>query len=154
MNVIVGIDPDITTGIAIINMKSELVFLNSSKKYGFGGVVKELARRGSSLIIACDVAKIPEFVQLIASKFEAVLLSPENDLKRNSKNELVMNYEVKFSNYHERDALAAAVYAYKQYESLINKVLKKAGSRIFEPLIRDLVLKRVKNINVGIKKHK
>lgn len=153
MNIIAGIDPGITAGIAVLSMKGGLVFINSSKKYSASRVIKELARHGNPLILACGVAKVPEFIQLVAGKFEAVIISPEENLKRTSKNELVSSYEVKFNNYHERDALAAAVHAYKQYEPLINKVLKKAGEKIFESLIRDLVLKRVKNINVGVKRY-
>ncbi len=153
MNTIVGIDPGITAGIAVLDMKGNLLFLKSSKKYGLKSAIKKLASCGKPLIIATDVKKPPEFVQLVASKFDAVLTAPEADLKRADKERLVSHLNVKFNNHHERDALAAAVYAYKQYEPLISKVLKKAKD-VFEPLIRDLILKRTKNINTGIKKYK
>ncbi len=51
----------------------------------------------------------------ISSKFKnSALVSPEHNLRRKSKNELIEYYDTNFNNSHERDALAGAVYAYKK----------------------------------------
>ena len=153
MNLIIGVDPGITTAIAVLDMHGKLVLLKSSKNYGLQSVIKDLASLGEPLIISVDVSKLPESVQLIAHKFKSLTVAPVFDLKHDDKRKLVADYIVKFNNYHERDALSAAVYAFKRYESLINKVYNKAGEA-FELVVREVLLKEVKDIDTGVKKYK
>jgi predicted RNase H-like nuclease (RuvC/YqgF family) len=154
MNLIVGIDPGTTTGIAILDLKGELISLTSSRKYSVANVIKEITRHGNPLIIGADISKIPRFVQSVASKFnEAVLVSPKTDLRKREKDRLVQDYDVRFENVHEHDALAAASHAYKKYKRMINKVKRKVDNRVFQPLIREIILRKVNNIEKGIRKH-
>lgn len=153
--IIVGLDPGSTTGVAVLDLFGNILSLHSSKRLGISEVIKLLSSIGSPIIISTDVSKPPFLVETVSSKFDALLVHPKHDLHHKEKGRLVRDYNmVKFSNWHENDALAAAVYALKRYKNMISKIQRKVDSEIFERLTRDIILRRVNNIKVGIKKYK
>ena len=113
-NLIVGIDPGITTAIAVLDLKGKLIQLYSSKDFSKNEIIKFIAELGNPIIFATDVFPPPKFVEKLASSFEAELFSPVQSLSISEKNELIGNYsevveKIEPSDSHQRDALAAAI---------------------------------------------
>jgi len=120
-HIIVGIDPGITTGIAVIDFSGSILSIKSGRELSRSAVIEFVSNYGKPVVITTDVAKAPNFVKKIASALSAVLYLPERNLTIEEKREIVQGYlernrlNIKVSNSHERDALAAAIKAYQHY---------------------------------------
>ena len=119
--VIVGIDPGVTTGVAILDLEGRVLHLESLKAVDRGSIVEIISRYGKPIIVAVDVSDIPESVKKLASQLGATLYTPPHDLSVAEKMGLVERIpsRVEVRDSHERDALAAA---YKAYLSLREKL--------------------------------
>ncbi|MFN3527961.1 MAG: DUF460 domain-containing protein [Candidatus Altarchaeaceae archaeon] len=122
MYLIVGIDPGTTVGIGILNFKGEVINFFSSKNMSVNNVVEYLNKYGNPAIIASDVDHISNFIYKIASAYNAKIFIPEKNLSVNEKIFLTRN--IKYHDNHQRDALSAAIYAYKNYKNIFNKIEK------------------------------
>jgi len=144
---IVGIDPGITTGIAVIDLNGKIVLLDSGKNYDRGEIVRILSEIGKPILFAVDVAEIPESVRWIAAKFGAQIYSPSQDLEAGEKRELAARILGKPPvDTHQRDALAAAYKAYlivKNKLETIEKQLRKMGIELNSTKIKEEVIKGV-----------
>jgi predicted RNase H-like nuclease (RuvC/YqgF family) len=155
MKTVVGIDPGVTTGIAIFDMNSFSDFYQSFSIRGasFSRLCDYISENGEPVIIACDVKKPPSLVRKTASAFNAVLSKPGKTITVAEKNRLVKRYV--FKNKHERDAIAAALLAKKRFSVLFRKVDSMLKVRNLVYLSDDiknlLVKKRAGNINHAIK---
>jgi uncharacterized protein len=120
MKYIAGIDPGLVSGIAIIDVNSKNYKLYSEKNFSFSSICSFLIENGDPIIIATDVASIPNSVKKIASSFGARLYKPAEDISVLRKKNLTKN--TGYKNLHERDALAAALTAKKEFVSLFEKI--------------------------------
>jgi len=120
---IVGIDPGTTTAVAALDLDGNLLHLGSSRQMNMGDVVESLYRVGKPLIIASDVQEMPYSVEKIRRSFSAVAYTPKQDVSVESKVELTAAYP--YNNDHERDALSAALDAYRQYRHKFQNLLKR-----------------------------
>ncbi len=136
-HIIVGIDPGTTTGIAALNLRGELVDLISSRAMSPSDVTEWIASRGRPLIIATDVFPTPSAVEKIKRSFNAILYSPGADIPAEDK--IAAAREHGYRNDHERDALAAAIGAYKRYKNKFMQVEKKAPPEVDPEEIKALV---------------
>jgi len=150
--IIVGIDPGTTSAVAAINLKGKLLALESRKNFGKNEIIKYISSIGSPTIIATDRELAPSLVMKISSGFNAVLFSPEEDLKHWEKQELTRSFDTKDS--HQRDALAAALNAYRRNEEKIKKVEKAIeGLNLWKYVdeIKDMIIReRCSNISEAI----
>jgi len=137
--IIAGIDPGTTTGIAALNLKGELVDLLSARAMSPPNVIEWLAERGKPLVVATDVFPPPEAVEKVKRSFSAVLYSPGSDIPSEEKIALAREYGYK--NDHERDALAAAVSAYKKYKNKFQQVEKKCPPGLDPDEVKALVVR-------------
>lgn len=167
-SLIVGIDPGISTGIAILDMHESLLHLSSRRNIGKSEVVRSIAKFGKPIIIAVDVVPAPKNVERIASSMGAVMFVSEklksmsikekNDIVKRFKRKYKKKYgiELKIEGKHERDALAAAVKAWKRNSYLLRKVdnaLQKSGlENIFDEVVEVLIKGRSENISNAINK--
>ncbi|MEX0568302.1 MAG: DUF460 domain-containing protein [Candidatus Njordarchaeota archaeon] len=119
---IVGVDPGDTTGIAIIDLKGHVLYVNSRRGIGVLELMDNIYKYGRPLIISTDVPKIPHFVQQISQKSGAIIFRPKKIVSIVRKNEIVKNLGVKVEDSHQRDALVAAFLAYKNYEKKFAKI--------------------------------
>ncbi|MHA1409772.1 MAG: DUF460 domain-containing protein [Candidatus Odinarchaeia archaeon] len=123
---IVGIDPGITTGLAILNLNGELLALKSTKSFSKSRIISYIYRFGEPLIIASDTVPPSNFVIKLAKITRSKLFSPSKLMTVSEKKEIVSGYvtenHIKLSGSHQRDALAAAIKAFKFYEPLFRKV--------------------------------
>ncbi len=141
---IVGIDPGTTTAVAIIDLGGNLISVKSQKDWNFSDVVEFIKSHGKPVLIATDKKNPPEFVNKVKAAFNAVLYAPREDLSLDKKRDLTSKYD--FLNDHERDALASAIDALKNYESKFRNIEKRlpAGfdvERAKAEIIRGMTLK-------------
>lgn len=125
---IAGIDPGTTSAYALIDLKGNILRIESSKPLGMKNVIPRLTKLGKVVLIGCDKAKPPVFVSRVKTKLGAKLIYPKEDLKIAEKTDIVneLKYADKIKgqikNTHERDALASAWFVYKEIEMTMNKV--------------------------------
>lgn len=117
---IVGIDPGTTLGYAVLDLYGNIIQISSSKQLDLNSLTANIFYLGKPLIVATDVSPAPRFVEKFASQTGAKLIKPEYSLKVFQKKELTKHYA--FANEHERDALAAAVFAFKKVRTLLKKI--------------------------------
>jgi predicted RNase H-like nuclease (RuvC/YqgF family) len=120
---IVGIDPGTTTAIAAIDLDGNLLHLASSRQMNMSGVIESLYKVGKPLIIASDVQEMPYTVEKIRRAFSAIAYSPKQDMGVDDKVDLTAPFP--YANDHERDALAAALEAYRQYRNKFQNLAKR-----------------------------
>jgi predicted RNase H-like nuclease (RuvC/YqgF family) len=137
--IIVGLDPGTTTGIAALNLSGDLVDLISSRAMSSSDVIEWIAARGRPLVVATDVFPTPGAVEKVKRAFNAVLFSPGADMPGVEK--IALGREVGYRNDHERDALAAALSAFKKYKNKFLQVEKKAPAEIDPDEVKALVVR-------------
>jgi uncharacterized protein len=137
--IIVGLDPGTTTGIAVLNLSGELVDLTSSRGLSSSDVIEWIAARGRSLLVATDVFPTPGGVEKVKRAFNAVLYSPGGDIPAEEK--IALGKEFGYKNDHERDALAAAISAFKKYKNKFLLVEKKSPPEIDPDEVKALVVR-------------
>jgi predicted RNase H-like nuclease (RuvC/YqgF family) len=143
---IVGIDFGITTGIAILNIKGKILLIDSKREMKKEEIVKTIIKFGKPLIIASDVSPLPKSVEDIVNEFGCKAFSPKNSLSVEEKNELTKEYSKFLKNDHEKDALAAALKAWKNYRDIFEKI-----SMAYEDVILKIWKKESENIESAIK---
>jgi len=120
---IVGIDPGTTTAFAALDLDGNLLHLQSSRQMTMSDVIEALYKVGKPLIIASDVQEMPFTVEKIRRSFSAVAYTPKQDTSVETKVELTAPFA--YANDHERDALSAALDAYRQYRHKFQNLLKR-----------------------------
>ncbi len=119
-NLIVGIDPGKTSAIACIDLEGNIVVLNTERFARTEWFIDNIKKSGSPVVIASDKKHANHTVAKLATIFNAVLFTPNSDMRVSKKNLLLSNKKV--SNLHERDALTAAFNAYYHYLNKLNQV--------------------------------
>ncbi|MDD1653526.1 MAG: DUF460 domain-containing protein [Methanomicrobiales archaeon] len=120
---VVGIDPGTTTAIAALDLDGKVVHLSSSRQRPMSEVIEALYRTGKPLVIASDVREMPFSVERIRRAFSAVGYTPREDRTVEEKAELVDGYQ--YGNIHERDALAAAIDAFRYHRNRLQNALRR-----------------------------
>ena len=120
---IVGIDPGTTTAIAALDLDGNLLQLASSRQMTMSDVIEALYKVGKPLIIASDVQEMPYTVEKIRRAFSAVAYTPRQDVSVETKVDLTTSFA--YANDHERDALSAALDAYRQYRQKFQNLVKR-----------------------------
>ncbi|RLF06764.1 MAG: hypothetical protein DRK00_00595 [Thermoprotei archaeon] len=147
---IVGVDPGVSTGVAALSLKGELKLLMSGRELGRGQVARMLTERGIPIIVASDVNPPPLYVRKLAATLNASLLTPPRSLTVEEKRELVNKYlegleiPLKVRDAHQRDALAAALYAYRRLSPKFAEVrekIRKLGLDVPEEEVEALVIR-------------
>ncbi|MDD1686970.1 DUF460 domain-containing protein [Methanoregula sp.] len=120
---IVGIDPGTTTGIAALDLDGNILHLASSRQMNMSDVIESLYKVGKPLVIASDVEPMPFTVEKIRRAFAAVAFTPKQDTSVETKMDLTEPFE--YANDHERDALSAALDAYRHYRQRFQSLMKR-----------------------------
>lgn len=133
--IILGFDPGLTVGIAIIDFNGNIIHLKSIKEASYSEVVREIIFHGRTAIVASDVNPLPKMVKKLAALLNSKTYSPSKVMTVESKNEMVKEYlkETSYdrfpSNAHQRDALAAAIKTYKNYEKKFIQIEKRGHAK-------------------------
>ena len=150
---IAGIDPGTTTAYAAIDLNCRIVAMDSSKDLSMNNLIRELSGKGKILLLGTDKKNIPGFVDQLRAKLGAAVIAPKYDLGVDEKRELSKLAEGKTKNTHELDALASAVFCYKQIYPLLNKIdefLKKNRKQQLAEKVKELVIRNKIPIRIAV----
>lgn len=136
---IVGLDPGTTTGIAAVDLDGNLVLLSSSRQMTMSDIVEELYRAGKPLIVASDVQQMPYSVEKIRRAFNAIPYTPKQSLSVEAKYDLTTRFS--YTNDHERDALSAALDAYRSLQNKFRNIAKRVRPGVDLDEVRARVLR-------------
>ncbi|MDR2966550.1 MAG: DUF460 domain-containing protein [Methanobacteriaceae archaeon] len=90
--VIVGFDPGLNVGIAILDLNGKLIFLSSFKEISKSEIINIIMGYGKAVLIATDVKQIPKTVKKLASSLNSKIYSPKQDIQVSYKNKIVNDY--------------------------------------------------------------
>ncbi|MCX6700402.1 MAG: DUF460 domain-containing protein [Methanomicrobiales archaeon] len=121
--IIVGMDPGTTTAIAALDLEGNLLHLSSSRQTSLSDVIEALCKVGKPVVVATDVRDMPFSVEKVRRAFNAVAYAPRLDVSVDVKLEYTKPF--KYMNDHERDALSAALEAYRHYNHKFQHILKR-----------------------------
>src|SRR3989338_6732880 len=117
---IVGIDPGTTTGYAVLDIEGNLICLKSSKQLDLNQLISQTISIGKVVLVGTDKAKAPNLVETFATKLGAKVIIPQEDLKVDEKRKSINKFS--FDDEHQGDALASALFAYREMKSLLDKI--------------------------------
>lgn len=158
---ILGLDSGSTKGYAVLDLEGNIIDLKSFRNFGLNKSLEFTFRLGKPLIIGSDVRPAPKFVERFASNLGAKLNVPIRNMNKFEKVKLTKKYikntKYKIKDKHQRDALLAAIIAYRKCRRLFDKIdskLNKLNMQQFSDKIKqDVLINRVP-IKKAIKKIK
>ena len=115
-------------------MKGNVVATNVSKEMGEENAVSYIMQFGKPIIIATDVSIVPHFVEKLSAIFNAKLVKPPKDIPVSRKE------EIELKDPHLRDAMAAALYAYRHYENVFRSIDSKLMSEEEKELMKENIV--------------
>jgi len=147
---IVGIDLGTTTGVAVVDTNGDIVNLSSKKETTRSELVKHILKFGNPLIIASDVNPLPKGIEKIASSLGAKTFYPAVSMTYKEKSKIVDDYKERIKDSHQKDALAAALRAFKNYHGMLLKidetVEKFKRKDLFDDVVKRVLKKKTENI--------
>ena len=152
---IVGVDIGYTTALAIYDLNRNLLHTGSKRNVSIEHVIREITFFGKPLIIATDKKRVPQPIAKIAASFNCKTFNPDHDLTTEEKDEIV---RIPIKDIHEKDALAAATFAFKNFAPQFNNIdrnLDSLGLGQYRDRVKELIInKEAKNIAEAIEKIK
>lgn len=148
---IVGIDPGSTVGFAVFDSDGSLIEKGASKDFGLDVLIAKIISIGRVMVVGCDKAKVPDFVASFATKLGAKVICPDEDLLVDEKRKLAESVVCNGS--HELDAVASALFAFKNVARLFQKidvVLKKNNRTQLSAEVKSRVIKNSMNIKSAV----
>ncbi len=126
---IVGYDPGMESGLAILDLNSRPILITSGRELDRSEIISVISNLGIAAIVATDKNPPPDMVKKLASTLKAQLYTPPHSLSTAEKELIVKEFCEKFkvsiNNTHERDALAAAIKAYRVFEQKMKKLQER-----------------------------
>jgi len=145
---IVGVDPGVTVGLAVLSLNGQPILVESKRDWSLPELVKRISELGEPTLISSDVSPASEILKNLSHKLNAVLFVPSISLGADEKRHVARDYAdfygLKLKNAHEVDALAAAVKAYRHYEKKFKHVearIKRMPIKVSADEVKDLVVR-------------
>jgi len=150
-HVVIGIDPGTTTAVSIVSLEGEVLDVFSSRTTDTAAVIEWIVERGRPIVVAADVTPMPETVEKFRRSFDAAGWTPERDLPIDEKQHRTREHP--YDDDHQRDAMAAALYAFDAHEDQFDRIDARlppgidrgeitarvvAGEESVEAVLRDL----------------
>ena len=127
-HVLVGVDPGTTTAVAIVSLDGSVLDVLSTRTADTAAVIEWIVERGRPVVVAADVTPMPNTVEKIRRSFDAAGWIPGSDLPIDEKQHRTR--EAGYENDHERDALAAALFAFDDHEDQFERIARKTPPRL------------------------
>ena len=127
-HVIVGIDPGTTTAVALVDLDGALLDVWSTRTADTAEVIEWIISRGRPVVVAADVTPIPETVEKIRLSFYAAGSTPESDRPIDEKQHRARDHN--YDNDHQRDAMAAALFAFDRHEDQFRRIARKVPAGV------------------------
>ncbi|MEM5781771.1 MAG: DUF460 domain-containing protein [Candidatus Aenigmatarchaeota archaeon] len=151
--ILVGVDIGVTTGLAIYDLNRNLLYVGNKRNISIENLIKEISSFGKPIIIATDKKKVPQPIAKIAASFNCKVFSPDHDLTTEEKENII---RIPIKDEHEKDALAAATFAYKYFAPQFNNIdknLESLGLKEYSDKVKEMIInKEAKNIAEAIEK--
>jgi len=128
--VLVGVDPGTTTAVALVGLDGRVLDVTSTRTADTAEVIEWIIERGRPALVAADVTPMPATVEKIAASFDAPTWAPDADLPVDEKQHRTR--EEGYDDDHQRDAMAAALYAYDHYRETIDRATAEAPPDVDE----------------------
>ncbi|MCS7107985.1 MAG: DUF460 domain-containing protein [Sulfolobales archaeon] len=126
---IIGVDPGIETGLAIVDLELKPLIVTSSKNLDREEIIQTVLKYGTPVLVATDKNPPPEMVEKIAANLNALLYYPSKSLSSIEKETLIYDYVsihgLNLKTTHERDSLASCIKAYKEFEDKFRQLVIK-----------------------------
>ncbi len=152
-HLIVGIDPGIVTGVAAIDLEGRPIFVYSRKGLDRAEIIELIKKHGEVVLIATDVTHVPDTVKKLASNLGVPLYAPSYPLSVEEKQALVAEIAQLLKNHklnaHERDALAAAIKAFREYSSKLRQIESIASRYPAEISIENLKANVIRGLTIA-----
>lgn len=126
--VLVGIDPGTTTAAAIVDTSGTVLDVMSTRTADTADLIGWIIERGRPFLVATDVTPMPTTVEKIRRSFDAAGWEPTRDLLVDDK--LHRTREVGYDNDHERDAIAAALFAFDHHADQFERIRRKVPATV------------------------
>jgi predicted RNase H-like nuclease (RuvC/YqgF family) len=136
-HVVVGVDPGTTTAVALVDLDGRVLDVHSTRTADAADVTEWIIERGRPVVVAADVTPMPNTVEKLRRSFDAAGWIPGTDLPVDEKQHRTREHA--YDNDHERDALAAALYAHDAHADQFERVTRKVPRDVE----RGTVVKRV-----------
>ncbi|HSB47528.1 MAG TPA: DUF460 domain-containing protein [Candidatus Bilamarchaeum sp.] len=114
----VGIDPGIKTGYALLDLNGRLVASGCVKEEGDEGIIRLISNVGVPVLVAADTSPPSSFVEKIAARLNVRVFHPKESMKKTEKKEI----GALIDDVHIRDSYAAAVKAYRKYQNRLRQI--------------------------------
>ncbi|XGI83707.1 DUF460 domain-containing protein [Halorutilales archaeon Cl-col2-1] len=121
--VIVGMDPGTTTAVGVVGLDGEILNVVSTRTSDISEIIEWIVERGRPVVVAADVTPMPDTVEKVRRSFDAAGWKPDEDLRVNHKQRVTSEYS--YDNDHERDAVAAALFAFDEYDERFERISRK-----------------------------
>ena len=145
--VIVGIDPGLSVGIAVLGLDGTPISIVTRRGADRTEIINYLRGIGKPTIIATDSTPIPEIVKKISAAFKARIFSPGKQVSAEEKKHIASLYANRFNikvlDSHSRDALAAAYLAFRDLSSKLAELeerLDRMGVSVSVDKVKRLVI--------------
>jgi len=143
---ILGIDPGTTAALCLMSLDGAVAFLTSKKGLTRADMIRMVYEHGVPVLVATDVTPVPHLVKKIASTINVEVFTPSRPIAVADKQELARQFsqEVQIGNAHERDAMTAAVYAYRSILPKLEEIdckLRKEQIAVDRNHLKALVVK-------------
>jgi predicted RNase H-like nuclease (RuvC/YqgF family) len=122
-HVLVGVDPGTTTAVALVDLDGRVLDVHSTRTADAAAVTEWIIERGRPVVVAADVTPMPDTVEKLRRSFDAAAWVPERDLPVDEKQHRTR--EEAYDDDHQRDALAAALFAHDDHADQIERVSRK-----------------------------
>ncbi len=147
--VIVGVDPGMSTGIAVIDLMGNVLLAETRKGVDRGDIIDLISRIGHPILVATDVKPVPDFVKKLAAKLGVPVFEPPQSLSVAEKRRLLeavssARIPLEKLDSHARDALAAALKALQHYSKKLSQIesyIEKLGIDVDVEHVKALVIK-------------
>ena len=126
-HVIVGVDPGTTTAIALVDLQGTPLDVMSTRTDDTAAVIEWIIERGRPVLVAADVAPMPGTVEKLRRSFDAGSWTPGSDLPIDEKQHRTREHG--YDNDHERDALAAALFAHDAHDDQFDRIRRRVSPR-------------------------
>jgi predicted RNase H-like nuclease (RuvC/YqgF family) len=147
--VFVGVDPGTTTAVGVVDLDGEVLETWNSRTADMAETVEWIIDRGRPVLVAADVTPMPETVERIRRSFDAAGWTPAADLPVDEK--LHRTREHPTDNDHERDALAAALFARDDHVDTIDRVIEKVPPTADREAVVETVIAEATSVEAALK---
>ena len=155
---VVGIDPGTTTAVALMDLNGVVLLVTSRKGFAPAELRALITSYGTPVVVCSDVSPAQKAVLKLAAGFPAQVTSPETIVPRREKKKMLRAFEFRprLRNDHERDAVCAALLAWRELRPLMEKVDSRlaklgVGDAAAASTIKVQVLQNKRNITTQIR---